>query len=494
MSDERSITRRAPESSRWSGGGAGAAVAPMIAAIAVAVVGLSRAGDNGYWFDEAVSAAVVRRTWSGMASVLTGQEAGMMPYYIALKSWAELWPSDDGLRAFSVLGGAVAAGLLYGLARRWFDQVTAITSVVLLVTNPFFLRYLTEVRAYSWLFALGVATAWTVDLAHRTGRGRDVLVAAACVGIGVATHLLFAVFAAATIWMLSTGRGDRRLPRRPLVLGALLVMALVAPTIPAVIERSGQLDWIGGFSFDTFVGQTQNLMGDGAVSLLLLCGLVVAGLVVLREPNRAAKLSVCVVVPSVFVIAVAAISLVRPIFVARYLAPALPMLAMAAAAGYTQLARRLLSSRRSIAVPVLICCAVLVLFIVDGPFSDDATGRNDARSAVAWMSERATPDDRVAIGIESLTNIGVLHYTDRSSVRDPGRLATADDTLYPLRRPALGYIDELAGAERMFLFLEPPAPIERSLLEYAESLDVIELADFGSLRVVLLQIDTGGDS
>ena len=117
-----------------------------IAACVVAVAVVRLMSDASMWHDEAMSAAVVDRSFFDMLHVVLTREAGMGPYHVVLWFWSRAGDSDEWLRGLSVVGGVATALALFHLMARWFDRGIAALAVGLLVANPAFLTHLTEAR------------------------------------------------------------------------------------------------------------------------------------------------------------------------------------------------------------------------------------------------------------------------------------------------------------------------------------------------------------
>jgi hypothetical protein len=166
---------------------------PFVAALPVLVLGGLRAGDQAFWMDEGASRHIATLPFVDMLRRLWRDEAGMGPYYLALWVWRHLFDSEAGLRWLSVIGGAVAVALIVWLAVGWFGRNAAIVTALVMVMNPFFLRHLTEARAYTWTMAVSVG--FTIAFAALIDRPTvwRVAVTASLAGLGIALHTVFAI-------------------------------------------------------------------------------------------------------------------------------------------------------------------------------------------------------------------------------------------------------------------------------------------------------------
>lgn len=439
-------------------------IGPAVVGVAVVLLGISRVGDQPFWLDEAATSLVVNRSAGGLAQVLWNQEAGMAPYYSAAWLWQQVAGGDVALRMLSVLGGAATAALLHVLARRWFGTAAAWTASVLLIANPFFLRYLTEARAYSWLMALGVAAGLATDRLTERGSRRPAVVAGLIIGVGVATHLLFGLFAMVLVAVASTTA--RRRPSAA-QLGTLAIVAtLVAlPTMPASIARRRQLDWLGPLSTEAYVDQFVDHLGGPVMAALLLIGLASACLQRTSTRVTAWPLSGCVAVAIGFPIALAVFSsLIQPAFLGRYLAPSFPFLVLAAAFGFRAVSASLVGQLR-LAGPILASLAAMIAFVIASPLTDGVE-RGVEAAAVEFILERAEPGDLVIV---AHFPPAVLHHLGYDSELDPAALPIQDAMLTVPRRPTDEYLQLVDEAPTVFVIrwrdwvIDPR--IERLLLE-----------------------------
>lgn len=146
-----------------------------MAAVATGI-SLSIGLGQSLWFDEIYSVLLAEHSWREIIS-LTAEDVHPPLYYLLLKAWMSLFgDSDLAIRSLSAvfLGLSVAgAGLL---ARRLFGAKTALLMLPFVVFAPFLLRYGFEVRMYSFVSFIGVASSYVlvrlVDENNKTNRRR----------------------------------------------------------------------------------------------------------------------------------------------------------------------------------------------------------------------------------------------------------------------------------------------------------------------------------
>ena len=181
------------------------AVAGALVLMAVVMVWPRRA----LWLDEAQSVAIAR---ASSGSIVDGLRADGAPplYYVLLHGWMRVFGSGDmAVRALSIVAAVAAVVVLAHVAGRLFGGGWAAVVTVLVVgSNPFFVRYATEARMYALVFLevglgmlaidwwlrdrrragllLSFAVAWSLALTHYWGI--FVLVATGTCVVGAALH------------------------------------------------------------------------------------------------------------------------------------------------------------------------------------------------------------------------------------------------------------------------------------------------------------------
>ncbi len=447
----------------------------------VLLVGWFRVGDDGYWFDETISALVVRRSFGGLARVLWDQEAGMFAYFVGLWFWSQLFAGDNGLRMFSVLGGAVAAALLFILATHWFNQRTAATACLLMITNPFFLRYLTEARAYTWISCVALATAIVFERALESRRLSSFAAFGLLTGIGASLHIL-AVLVPLTLVVIAILQ--RRLdPNQgtPIAIAIVTAALCFAPAVPALLANSWQADWIPEPSVDVVRGQIWSMFGRGLPAIVLGVGMICVMVTVAIRPSASPELLLCFFLALAYTGLTLLVSLIQPVFLARYLMPAFPFAVLAASAGIDVLLGEFSSSKR---VPILALAAVSLAgalsFVTGGPFTD-RSGRSSARDAVQYVEQHFHGGDAIVIASKQPE---ILHHVGYRPDIDPAALPPLDNQLYPDRLTTGEIATELVAAERVFVFVADGIPVEAALVEFVQSREIEKETRFGEWVVL----------
>lgn len=264
---------------------------------------LYRIGRPGVWTDEGVTLTVIHRTPGRLWRLWHGNDAPMMPYYLAMKTLRAIvdllgLPVRDVVlvRSVSALAMAGAAVALYLLVRRRAGVSLALAVTVTFVALPGVLRYAQEARPYALMMLAGAASwlAWDLNRERPARRVRVAYVVAVVFGVLVHLFFVFQMVAQAAAALLSDWRHGARRPaeftRTLRTLGPLAAGGVIAALPALYIVRHGH-----GVPSDhpvslamlerTLVRTVLNLhvgAHGGAVVLLL----AVAGVVALRGQHR----------------------------------------------------------------------------------------------------------------------------------------------------------------------------------------------------------------
>ena len=364
----------------------------------------------GFWYDELYTAEVAPvglgrlfdafvRGDGTIAYLRDAPPSYNFPYYVVAHAWLALTPfgaDEVGLRLLSLVAMTAAVAVFTRAVARLSDRRTGLVAGLVLATNPFVVAYSAEARGYA-LALLAVSVA-ALGLA-RWLDGESSLwlygVAAAAAGLAHWFALLVpAAFAVAALVL-------RRRRAMPVVvvtaIAAVPALAVVATALANGVAGSGA-EWIRdvGLAVPRMV-----LRSWVAGSWLLLVPTVVAVAAGVAQRGRARTIALCWV--GLPVLAVTVGGLFRPMYVDRYLLPALVGLAVLAALGVAACPPRW----RTAALAGLLAPALVVTTgnVVRGP-------REDVRGAVALVAAGHRPGEPV-VAAARWDALGVEHYTRR---------------------------------------------------------------------------------
>jgi mannosyltransferase len=357
-----------------------------VACCAAFVLGVVRLGAPSLWIDESATA---RATSESYLSFMTDQYHWL--YYTLMKPWAVVvGTSEWALRFPSVVGTMLACGLLVVLANRLFDRWIGLLSGLLLATSPFVVKWSQQARGYTFLLALAVlATVLLLRALEKNTRGAWALYGLA-LAAAIVCHPVGGVLILPANAVLAYQRRDRVFPHG--LLAAVIVCVLALPWVGQIgIRSSGEraaINWLDAPCASVAFRALTDVSGAAGLGLLLAA----AGLAALGATQRwgyAAWLGTWAFAP--FAVSLL-VSVVKPIYLDRYLIVAAPAFAMLAAVAVMAVATRL---RVALIVAVVVVSAVGLVRWYELGRDGNWHGEN-WRSAVRAVDERLSgPEDVV---------------------------------------------------------------------------------------------------
>ncbi|MGI8809704.1 MAG: glycosyltransferase family 39 protein [Acidimicrobiales bacterium] len=387
----------------------------------------------GFWFDELYTAEVAPLGLGRLLEALVRGEGTIdylrdappsysAPYYAMTHLWLAVTPfgpDEVGLRMLSLVAAVGAVAVFTRAVTRLAGDRAGLIAGLILATNPFVVSYAGEARGYALallttaLAALGLAR-WL------DGEPRALLLYGLAAGAAGLAHwfalLVPAAFAAAAVVL-------RRRQAVPVGLAtaaaALPALAIVGIALANGVGGSGA-EWIRdvGWAVPRLVWRSWT---GGHLVLLVAMGVaVVAGAVGGRPgaDREARVVALCWVGLPVAAVTVA--ETVHPVYVDRYLLPAVVGLAVLAALGIARCSPRWLP---------LALGTLLVLSVTATVSNLGQRPREDVRGAVATVAAGHRPGEPV-VAAARWDALGLEHYARRLH---PG--LTADVILPPSAVP-----------------------------------------------------------
>ncbi|MEA2218757.1 MAG: mannosyltransferase [Solirubrobacteraceae bacterium] len=205
------------------------APALALALVAGALLRFATLDVQSLWYDEAVTAELLRMHLGGLLHTISAGESTPPLYYVLAWLWTHAFGTGEvGLRSLSALLGTVTIGVVWALGRRLGGDRGGLMAAALVAVNPMLVWFSQEARAYALLVALAALAAllWLRALEQpRAGRAAAWSVVAA---LAVATHY-YAIFLVApqALWLALRAPSVRA---RAAALGPLAVaVAALAP-------------------------------------------------------------------------------------------------------------------------------------------------------------------------------------------------------------------------------------------------------------------------
>ena len=410
---------------------------------------------KSFWFDEGVSVQIARLDWYNFVRILWRREANMSLYYLLLRGWLHIGHSEFFIRGLSVVASLTCIPAIYWLGRQLFDRRVGLIAAALLTFNAYAIRYAQEARAYSlFVFLALLSCIYFIQVFENPSRRNRIL------HILASSLAMYAHFYAGL-----------------LIIGQWLSLRLIDPeTVPgqwnkdwrkgwrhnwkwiailsgpallfATTTGVGPLSWIKRPGFKALYEYFEHIAGNGGVFLVLAylaaCGVALApfGHKLLQRRVAWATwryqfLLLWLLFPLAFTVAV---SILRPMFVARYFVFCLPALILLAAAGLARIPRTWL----------LLPAGLLFLGLsLKGTLSyydhDFDLERDDWRAASYYVLNHARPGDIVMFHIA----MGRMPYEFYNSIYPARGLSPA--VIYPAREGRINYRDFMGKPGRALI-------------------------------------------
>ncbi len=365
-----------------------------------------------FWFDECFSVEVARLDWTNFLHLLWWREANMSLYYLLLRIWLQFGHTEFFVRSLSVVTAAATAPAICWLARLLYDRRVALIAAGLFTFNAYSVRYSQEARSYALLLLLATLSSCflVVFIRDPVRRNRRAYVLVSVLAVYAHFYCLLLV---AAQWLAlrqfgsSPGLDQLKHSEAPLATQlrhAWIAIGLaVSPLLIFVAKTgAGPIRWIPRPGLRDVLTFYEHLAGGDNWILPIVSAAACAGalLPVGRqlwtraqswETWRLHFLLVWLFFPVVLTVL---LSLVRSVFLARYMIFCLPALLILMAAG---LARLRPSWLLGPALAAILLLATQGIFFVYGHDFDNE--RDASVAAAAFILDHAQPGDAVIFHI-----------------------------------------------------------------------------------------------
>ncbi len=334
-------------------------------------------------------------------------------YFLILRGAIGLFGySEFALRFFSLLCGVISVALIITLGTRLFNRAVGLIAGALLTLSAYQVWYSQEAKMYTLITLLTLASIYFLRRAVEEGRLRFWIGVVGCTSLAMGSHILAALLIPVQVIMFLLWWPHSR---RHLVAGAISLACVTMPYLPVGIDR---VKWafepaVTGFAPYT-LGDMLSVLGrvytrgffssyderGVTIATATAAALAIFGLLSIDVPARPAsrpdrlltRLSVFAwaLIPT---LAIALISINRPIFTDRYLIWIQPAFYLAVALGVYALWKW---------IKPLGAFALIALLIVntDGLLMQSVTPfKSDFRSAAHAIAREIQPDDLVVFQI-----------------------------------------------------------------------------------------------
>jgi mannosyltransferase len=193
-------------------------------------------GRQGFWFDEANTALLVRFSPGKMLGLIPQSESTPPLYYFLAWVWSRVFGHEEaGLRSLSALAGVLVIPVAYGAAAKLVSPRAGVICAALTACNPFLIWYSQEARSYELLVLLTAVSLLAFAYARAAPGPRTLALWAVACALDLATHYYaLAAVVPQAAWLAFEHR-DRRAVRVAVAVVALCGLAL----IPLAISQNG---------------------------------------------------------------------------------------------------------------------------------------------------------------------------------------------------------------------------------------------------------------
>lgn len=457
-------------------------------------------GRQSLWVDEAYSCARAAYTWPNLVRMVASHGANMWLYYAVLHLWTGLaGTSEFELRLPSALFATATIPLIYRLGTDLYDRRVGLIGAFLLAINTTSVRYGQEARSYALLVMLVTLSSLFYLRSLRRPSLANCASYALSGALSVYAHL-FGVLLLPAQWLsLFLLRPGRKATWR-LTASALLFGALALPAFARAREHSIQIIGIPTMRLSSVVklgeflaGESLVVKGAGAtLGLFYLAGVAACVATAVRQKSRRPAIEFLMLLVIVPVTMTIAVSLLKPLFVDRYLLICQPFFVLLVAIGISETLPR----------PALI--ATLAIMLALGLHQDYSYYRyfekTDWRGGVHYIAANARPSDALIIYPQSYRPLvdyylrqpadaeesPAIIFPSRASLEDYIRSETTPDQIYQL-------LENAPAIRQQRVWVVLPAELARDmeatmlLLTLRPSYRIVSTPAFGGVRVLLLE-------
>jgi mannosyltransferase len=416
------VTAEPAAASVAAGRDARSAWLPLLPAAVTAVVVAIGLSVPSYWRDEAATVAAVHRPLGALMRMLGNVDAVHGTYYLLIWPVAQLFGTGDvALRIPSLLGMAVAAGLITAIGRRVASPTVGLLSGLIFAVSPTVSEFGQMARSYAILtMAAALATYALVRVLEQdASRVRWLWYAFSLTLLGALNIFALLLIPAHAITMLlryrarSAGGGRAAWRRWLIAAGVALVINL--PLIDLASHQRGQIQWVPAFS-PSEIGNAADLLGPPWMTAgLAILVLAAGGLALARrrsgnggaaargvdQPRSTGWGAVCglclpwlVVPPLVLMLGTVVYT---PVYTQRYVLFCLPAAALMTAVAIAELAK--VPGRRVTGWAVAATAVVVVAalgFTLQVQYRQPWGHADDIRDADSIIAATARPGDVLA--------------------------------------------------------------------------------------------------
>jgi 4-amino-4-deoxy-L-arabinose transferase-like glycosyltransferase len=220
----------------------------LVAAFTVAAAALrfTLLSQQGFWFDEANTAALVHYSPGVMFTLIKHYESTPPLYYCVAWVWARVFGyGEAGLRSLSALAGVLVVPVAYGAAAKLVSRRAGVIAAALTAFSPLLFWYAQEARAYEVAVLLSGISLLCFAFALDRGTARWLALWAVMSWLALCSeYYAVLIVVPEALWLLYRHRGTAALRRTVIASAFLALFAL--PLLWFAIEqnKTGHASWI----------------------------------------------------------------------------------------------------------------------------------------------------------------------------------------------------------------------------------------------------------
>jgi len=392
----------------------------------LAMLALTPFLDKSLWVDEGASIYSAHLSWAGLWTQSHVVDLVLLPYYALLHLWVGVSSSIAWMRVPSLLAFGATVYVAGALALRVGGVACGVLASLLTACNPLLISEALDARPYALAtlaaaLAVAMLVRWLDD-----PKSRWIWLCCLASVAALAFQLFSVIVPISALLVAAAFERDRfRRAWRTLAIpvGLLFVVTLVAAAV--VSGQRGQIAWILRALGVQIVIDASGVLGpvltrpQGGASygyavvivLIAAAGVATCGLALVRgvlrpatrTRERIAILLAWAVVPAA---SLAAVSLVHPVFVLRYVTPSVPGLAILVGWIATRAWRLFDSSwapATRTALGALAVCA-LVAVLLPGAVSAGRSVTQNIRGAARYIVRHSSSTSAIALPDHALAS------------------------------------------------------------------------------------------
>ncbi|MFE7952996.1 glycosyltransferase family 39 protein [Streptomyces sp. NPDC057426] len=402
-----------------------AAAAAAVSAAVMLGPGLWGLDRGTMWRDESATFQIARRSLPEIWHLLGELDAVHGLYYLLMHPVLAVRADEVALRIPSVCAAACTAGLVAALGARLARPRVGLWAGLLYAVTPFATHYAQEGRSYALVAAGAALATWCLVRAIERGTVGRWTAYGAAVAVSAVVHEFALLMLAAHAVTVLCMRGDRR-ARRSWATAAGAAVAVLLPLVVISFRQGAQISWIvkpGPEQLKHLLLQFTGPSGVVLTATLLLAAAVVLVPLPRRGPVGlvAVALPLAVLPPALLF----AVSLVKPLFVDRYLLFALAGVPLLVAGGMERVLSVPRGGSRAVWRPVAAATGVAVIaaaFWWQLPFHRHERGTasrvDDLHAVAAQVAADAREGDGVVFVPSYQRHISLTYTGEFTGLRD----------------------------------------------------------------------------